>query len=499
VRTEASANGRVEAVGRGQEDRSHRIFLWIAAAVGVAVLWLWPLPSSLWVDEFGTWWVIQGGIREVIDRAWTYQGQSPLFYVLVWGLRHLTGSGEWALRSPSVVAAAASAYLLYRLIVRLVDTECARIAAIVFITWPIAVFAAADFRPYALATFAVVASTLVLVRWLDRGGLGTAAGYVALVAVTFYAHYLFGLVVIAQGIYAFARVRERSTRVRLRDLAFVGVAMFAVLAPLAVGAAALWERRAAVGFTDTVTLEWVIVLAVPIAIVGALAVGGLLVLLGRGKLVRPPIGRVDLLLLVAWTVAPMAALILIALVSPIGLQARYTLVWVPAAAGLVALAIRALEPASLRRIVVAVLVIVAILTLANAQHLGDWRGAMWAARDRADDRSVVLVESGFVESLRLEWFDDAERRSYLGAQASYYRVPGRVVVLPVDPASSPAFVREQVERAAKGADRVLLVGFSAAGPQLVLEILGEDRWVMRQLPADPPTAFEFVRVGADDD
>ena len=73
------------------DERFHRRFLWGVTALLAIGLWLWPLRSSLWTDELGTWWVIKDGLGDAIDRALTFHGQSPLFYVLLWGTRHVAG------------------------------------------------------------------------------------------------------------------------------------------------------------------------------------------------------------------------------------------------------------------------------------------------------------------------------------------------------------------------------------------------------------------------
>ena len=39
----------------GSKDRFHAAFLWTATALVMAVLWIKPMVSSLWTDEFGTW------------------------------------------------------------------------------------------------------------------------------------------------------------------------------------------------------------------------------------------------------------------------------------------------------------------------------------------------------------------------------------------------------------------------------------------------------------
>ena len=136
----------------GTTERRHHVILWGITGLLVAILWLRPIASSLWIDELGTWWVVKDGVRDVVNRSLEIQGQSPLFYLFAWVIRQIAGPREWALRLPSLALATATAALLYRLAKRMVDAECARLAVLMFVVWPAIMIAAIDFRPYALAT-----------------------------------------------------------------------------------------------------------------------------------------------------------------------------------------------------------------------------------------------------------------------------------------------------------------------------------------------------------
>jgi mannosyltransferase len=475
------------------DERFHRWFFWIVGGLIVAALWIRPITSSLWIDEFGTWWTIKDGVRQAIDRSWTYQGQSPLYYLVVWGTRHVTGSSEWALRMPSVLFAGLSVLLLYRLVRRLVDVECARIAAVVFIAWPIVAFSSIDFRPYALATLLAIAATSALVRWLDRGGLWAGVLYVVLLATAIWAHYLFGLIVIAHVCYAVVRIRDGSTRVRPRSLAAAGAGVVVLVAPLGVELAGLWGRRDSVALPSGLSVDWVVTLVAPAAVVGALIIGGGLAAANGGRLTtRLGVATADLLLIVVWVVGPTLVLIVGSLVSPLGLQGRYSLVWVPGAVVLAAVAIRAFEPAVARRIIVLVLAVLSILAIGGDHHLGDTRGALAAVEARADDRTLVLVQSGYIESLQLDWYEDPERVSYLGAQTSYYPVPGRVVVMPVDMSPVTDFARERIRSSLDGADEVLLVTTNPAYATWVGEVLHDEGWVQSTIVTNNPLVYGYA-------
>ena len=228
-----------------QVDRSHRRFLWVITLILLIGLWLWPSRSSLWTDELGTWWVIKDGLTDTIDRALTFHGQSPLYYVIAWAGRHLFGRSEFALRVPSLVAAGAAALLTYRLVRRLVDDEAARLTVVAFVGLGGVAFAATDARPYALGLLMVVASTSLLVAWTRRGGPWFACWYALSAVGVVWVHYMLALVIPIQLAYLVVTMRRGTGRTSGRDVAVSSLVFVLGVVPLIAQLASLWGRRGA--------------------------------------------------------------------------------------------------------------------------------------------------------------------------------------------------------------------------------------------------------------
>jgi uncharacterized membrane protein len=483
--------------GPTDEERFHRRFMWLTIALAVFVLWLRPLTSSLWLDELGTWWVIKDGVRETISRSFDIQGQSPVFYLIAWVMRQAVGAREWALRAPSLVFTATSALLLYRLARRMVDSELGRIVVLIFVVWPTVKFAAVDFRPYALATLLVIASTAALMRWLEDGTWQMGAVYVALAGATVYVHYVFGLVVLAHIAYVIVRRREASTQVTVRDLAFAGLALLVLAGPLGYHVLALWARRGEWSIGTPVTIGWVAWAILAPAVACAAALSGVLIVLRRARVQRlEHLRGSDLVLLVTWATLPIGALITVSLITSTSLiQDRYTLVAAPAVALLLGLAMRSLEPTSTRSIVAVALAIVSVVGLGSAHQAGDWRGSLAAVRDRSSDETLVLLQPGFTESAQESWLHDPERRSFLLAPTSFYPVTGHVILLPALLPALLAEARDQIVSSSIGADRVIVVTNSPETAIWVEEVLGVDRWNEEDVRTqDSPYVFEFDRM-----
>src|SRR6476469_554725 len=72
------------------------------------------MASSLWVDEFGTLWVAEASLSQTVQRAIPVQGQTPLYYVLVWGALRTIGESELSLRILSLAAILAATVAIWR-------------------------------------------------------------------------------------------------------------------------------------------------------------------------------------------------------------------------------------------------------------------------------------------------------------------------------------------------------------------------------------------------
>src|SRR5690349_19263997 len=78
--------------------------------IGAVVLlgWIFPLGSSLWQDEFGTFWIAKGTFAEMVSRAFLSM-QSPLYQVLPWLFMKIAPS-EALMRLPSTFAVGLATY-----------------------------------------------------------------------------------------------------------------------------------------------------------------------------------------------------------------------------------------------------------------------------------------------------------------------------------------------------------------------------------------------------
>ena len=443
-------------------DPGHVRWLAIATAVVIGSLWLVPLFSSLWEDEFGTWWVVKDGLGDAVHRAITFHGQSPLYYLIVWATRVVGGNSEVVLRLPSLIATAVSAVVLYRLARHLISREAARFTVLVFAASQVVAFEASEARPYAIATLATIGSTYALVRWLDDGRRWAPALVYALLAVTVvWLHYLFALVLVAHALYALTRLRRGETDVTVRRLAAVAVIVTAGIIPLAIQLASLWDRRSSLSIPSEGSVPAFAVVLIPPVLVASVFLGSLLASTQDRVRIAPVHARSSTFVLLAgWLMIPVVTLFLVSALTPVKfLSPRYFASAGPAIALLAGWGIASLEPAAARRIVAAVLAIMSVLAFGGRlKNAEDWRSAAAFERNHADPSTIVLLHPELVESAQLDWFSDPEKRSYLLSVQSYYPMEGQVTPMPYRLNNeSRGYLEGLVTGELAGVDRFLLV------------------------------------------
>jgi hypothetical protein len=421
-----------EAQLQSEDTRDNGVFA-VLFAIAVLLLWAPPLRSSFWLDETGTFWVIKDGISNLVDRSMNWSSQSPLYYLTAWVALAAGGKHEWILRLPSLAAALAAAWFLYRLAARLFDGTTARLAVLVFACSEPVVFAAADARPYALALCMLVASALALVNWLDTGRWRFAGAYVVLTTLTIYAHYLFGPALVVVAWYALLRAgRERVIGIPklLSAWAVTGI----LTLPLVFQLRGFLAGSRAHDFAGAPTRGDFFAGLAPPLVVGPLLLAFLAVWLIaplRNRERAAP--KLSLLLAIFWTLTPPLLLFAIATLSSAKLFVpRYYVSYVPGLCLLAAGLVRCLVPDAAHRMVATAFVGISVVGLASWRHrpYEDWSGASREVSRLSAGKVPVLVASGFVEATDSKTLDDPTLRIAFFAPQEMYPISAPMIRLP---------------------------------------------------------------------
>lgn len=216
--------------------------LFAALACLAAGARFWGLSSrSLAMDEAVTAAVVERPLaRILLDTA---ENTPPLYYALLRPVRLGLGSSELALRLPSALLGTAAALLTGWVGWMIGGRRLALAALALMALLPLPVVYSQIARAYSLFACASAASFALLLRWEARPGRGRAAAYLAATLTMAYSHHYAAFNLLAQGLYAAWRVRQRRP----------GPPWVRLFAPAAVGclpALAIGLRRARILLHD---------------------------------------------------------------------------------------------------------------------------------------------------------------------------------------------------------------------------------------------------------
>ncbi|TNY35585.1 glycosyltransferase family 39 protein [Thermomonospora catenispora] len=310
----------------------------LAAAAALAVgLWRITAPP-LWRDEAAT--LSAAATRSLLDLLrllGNIDAVHGLYYLFMHAWTAVFGTGDLAIRLPSVLALAGAAATVAALGGRLADARVGMTAGLLVAVSPVLSRHAQEARQYTVTTALAAVSTYLLVRAVQERTRRRFAIYAASVTLVGWIH-MFTLLILPAHLAALWTVRgDRAVLLRWAAAAGAGAAVFSPILPLA-----LRQRAKQVDWITAPDAAAVMRLLEAFA-GGRILIVPVLVLAAAAWWWRPdPRARVDLrILATAWAVLPPALLLAASLIEPI-YWLRYVIFAVPGVALLVALGLRVL-------------------------------------------------------------------------------------------------------------------------------------------------------------
>ncbi len=459
-----------------QESRQAALCLLVVVAIFALRS---PWTGSFWLDETISAWIVQGSLSDAVRRATDFQGQSPLYYSLLWASGALLGHSEAALRVLSVVFGGFALVAMFSLVRTITGQASVALVATAALlcadTFQAAVLSA---RPYALGVFFALASMVLLERLSRKPSQRDAALFVLSCVLCFYAHYLFAVVFLA---HAWHLARRPPLARMVLGWALLGVAL---MLPALPQLAALFSRRTALMFAQPIDFTALFKGAVPVPAVVPVLLGAALGAVWGGKVSRTSQSTAGARFLLPYVLVPV---IVFAAWSFGGSQSM----WVPrywgwqagAWSALACVLLASMQGERARKIAIVAAFGFCLLRLASQSRVSeDWRGATEAVKPLP---GAVALYSGLVEvetgaSASLPEFAEYVRsplRVY-GVSApvstlSLSRLEADLRSLPADTSSLVVFNRKLPD-GSTSKDRILSAAASAG---LTLEALHQDRLV----------------------
>ena len=412
-------------------------FLGALLAVCIVRLWLMALPSSFWIDEMATVFVVQHGADHP-SFAVAPQVPDSLYYWLPRASSRWFGQSEVAYRFPSILAAGLALWLIARLAVRLVHPRAAWFAAFACIALHDFNEHAVDARPYALGICAGAACIWFLVRWLDFAHRRDALLFALCGALLWPIHLIYWPFYLVLALYTALRLARRETSVGIWRAAGVFLLIAGALIPAAWRALQLMRHAGAHVIQPLPSLhhfEWTLRWKLPLlAGVAAWLLGRLL----RWKRERQPVSRSAVELALAWwLMQPVCLFAYSYLTGHSAYVPRYLSISLPGLALVATFTVFPFFGSAQWKPMAAVVGIGALALLGQwntvwpeHQH-SDWRGAA-AAANRETPGIPVICTSPFVEGQPPHWRPDYPLPGFLYAHLAVYPIRGQILPFPFE-------------------------------------------------------------------
>ena len=189
--TNADANARTDEESR--RGRRSLVWLWAIVALGAALRLVALGYKSFWLDEIASVVTTRLPGNAFWSMLWHEEGNMALYYVLLRPWLRL-GTSEASVRILSVVPGIASMPVMYVLGRRLFGHSAGMLAALFLALNACAIGVSQEARSYSLLVFAVLLSTYLFVRLIERPSYAMACAYGLVAGLTFYCQF-FGLLV----------------------------------------------------------------------------------------------------------------------------------------------------------------------------------------------------------------------------------------------------------------------------------------------------------------
>jgi hypothetical protein len=156
--------------------------------------------SSLFGDELSTYYIVAGhGLGRVLRLVESNQETSPpLYFVIAWATRGILHNQGESIRLVSLVTGTAMIPLTFLVGLMTVGRRAALVAAALVALSPAMIQYSSEARPFMLAAFFALLSTLAMLRGLHTGRTRWWVAYACFVAATAYTHYTAGFLLALQ-------------------------------------------------------------------------------------------------------------------------------------------------------------------------------------------------------------------------------------------------------------------------------------------------------------
>jgi hypothetical protein len=455
-----------------QSRRFHRLaqyaqgnlLLMVVCAMCIVRLWLMLLPSSLWVDEMATVYVVHHGAADP-SLAVAPQVPASLYYWLPWLADRLFGFSEIGYRIPSILAMGIALWLIGRLAARLIHPSAGWFAAMACICLRPINYFAVDARPYALGICIAAAAILFMVRWLDDAKWCDGLLFTAFAALVWWIHLIYWPFYVLLLLYVFIRILRGETQVGWGKAAAVFSLVGLMLLPILFKSLSLYKEADKHVVTKLPAMRD-LMLSFQLRNIFLCALAALILYIIFRQRERRRIPGSSMLLIAGWWLCQPICLFLFSYISGKSIFVnRYLSLSLPAIGLVTAFVVSFFIPKSYWKPAALVLAVAALWLKSDWRHTWpihdmNWRDVARAVNlVNASPDTPVICPSPFIEAQWPVWQPDYRVPSFLYSQLDSYPIQGRIIPFPIKKtAIAEQFARGLCQTTLPAAGRFIIYG-----------------------------------------
>jgi hypothetical protein len=405
-------------------------------ALCIIRLWLMYLPSSLWVDEMATVYVVRHGAS---DPSMVVAPQVPasLYYWLPRVADRLFGFSEIGYRIPSILAMGLALWLIARLAARLIHPSAGWFAAMACLCLRPINYFAVDARPYSLGICLAAAAILCMIRWLDDPNWRNGLLFVVSAALVWWIHLIYWPFYVLLFLYVLARFLRGETQAGWGKAAAAFCLLGLLLLPVLFQAISL-NREAGKHVVTQLPAMRDLTLSFQLRLVVICGISAMILYGIFRRREKSNISGSSILLIIGWWLCQPICLFLFSHFTGTSIFVnRYLSLSLPAISLVTAAVVSFFIPKSYWKPAALALAIGALWMKSDWHHVWpnhdmNWRGAAYAV-NQADSspETPVICPSPFIEAQWPTWQPDRPVSGFLYSQLESYPIHGRIIPFPI--------------------------------------------------------------------
>lgn len=411
------------------DEKKLAIVFWVTPILLFSLLIVFGhFNESFWLDESITAWITNSDLKSTITRSLEFQGQSPLYYVVIYYAQIILGPSEFVTRLPSIIATFLSVLVMAK-IVRLFSESLLlqSLGCVVLLSCDAVVKALMSARPYSFSLLFILLSFYFLLRWINSncetspGNLRTSSklskyqiGYFASCAISIYTHYFCIFLIPSHFFLILALSSQR--KVLIVRWILLQLIVLGAIAPLFEQMSSLDHRSSLLSFSSPFNLADLAIILFPLDF--RLYVGFALIALLIGTLPRfnfdigintIRIGAVSMI----WLIVPVVLLALLSNFLEVSLMKdRYFIIITPAIVLGVCTLVKISSNFHGRLLFYLVFATLSMtFRLEGRSRNEGWREAIREV-ENSKSNAVILLHSGLIETQSVKWLSEPRNYQY---------------------------------------------------------------------------------------